>query len=75
MKNYVLRYTRDQYGRTAGSYVASGHPWSGSYRNVDLQGAYVFNTRMNRSGAMHRCTPEQLAERGLELIYVAVAPA
>lgn len=72
MKNYVVRVIAGKCGQKVGTYLASG---SGAGTSTpSLQGAFVFNTRMNRRYAYHRWTPEALEQRGLEIVWVELAP-
>lgn len=74
MKNYVVRWTRDRYDQKEGSYATQGMGYGPRGNAVDINDAYVFNTRMNRRGAMHLLTIEQRENRGVEVVFVNLVP-
>lgn len=75
MRNYVLRWTRDGHRRTQGHYVTQGMGYSIGGSAPDIDGAYVFNTRMSRASAMHLADQKRLDDWGVEIVYVSLAEA
>jgi hypothetical protein len=72
MRNYVARWTQEGRGRKAGQYATQGMGYGPQGNTEDINSAYVFNTRMNRSRAPHLMTQDQLQNWGVEVVYVSL---
>lgn len=72
MRNYVIRWTRTEHGHIQGQYATQGMGYGVRGNTPDIDGAYVFNTRMNRSSALHTADKTRLEGWGAEIVYVSL---